>query len=78
MILFPNIQKDISLSNEQVEEMKNTMNDCIEHAVQSVKQSKDELPLSHAELHQWIQDILLFTNLHENSYVKEGCAGGTI
>lgn len=78
VILFPNIQKDISLSKEQVEEMKNTMNDCIEHAVQSVKQSKDELPLSHAELHRWIQDILLFTNLHENSYVKEGCAGGTI
>lgn len=72
MILFPNSIKDIPLNEEQVVQVKNRMNSCIENAIQAVKKSKDELPLVNVDLHRRIEDLLSSTTLKANSYVKEG------
>ena len=48
MILLKN---DTPLNEEQVEQMINAMNACIENAIQAVEKTKDELPLVNVELH---------------------------
>jgi len=72
LILFPHIAMEVELSKEQLLQVENTMDSCIEYAIQSVKQSKGELSLANVELHQRMDDMLSFTELKVNSYVKEG------
>lgn len=63
MMLFPEVNRETSLSKEQTEKMENMMDICIEKAIQSVKHSKDELPLAHVDLHRRIENMLVLTNL---------------
>ncbi len=72
MILFPTIQRNIHLSEEQVKQLKDTMDSCIEDVNHAVKKSKDELPLENVELHRRIEELVSSTMLKVNSYVKEG------
>ena len=46
-----------------MEQLKNTMDACIENANQAVKKSKDELPLENVELHRRIEELISSTNL---------------
>ena len=69
MILFKN---DIPLNEEQVEQIINAMNACIENAIQAVEKTKDELPLANVELHRRIEDLLVTVKFKANSFVKEG------
>lgn len=71
LILFPN-SKDVPLDEDQMVQVKNAMDSCIENAIQAVIKSKDELPLVNVELHQRIENLLSSTKLKANSYVKEG------
>lgn len=71
LILFPN-SKDVPVDEDQMVQVKNAMDSCIENAIQAVIKSKDELPLGNVELHQRIENLLSSTKLKANSYVKEG------
>lgn len=64
-ILFPDLKSDVSLTKDQRIQMINMMNSCIEYVVQSVKKSKDELPITNIELHQRISDMLSYTERKE-------------
>jgi heptaprenyl diphosphate synthase len=63
MMLFPSLKRDVLLSKEQKSQIENMMNSCIKYAIQSVKESKAELPIANVELHQRIHDILSLQNL---------------
>ena len=65
MILFPDLKSNVSLTKDQKMQIVNMMNSCIEYVVLSVKQSKDELPLTNIELHQRISDMIMFTERKE-------------
>lgn len=72
MILFPQSNKNIRLTEEQTVQVKNAMNSCIETAFHEVEKLKDELPKVNDGLHQRIADLLSYTQCKANSYVKEG------
>ena len=72
MILFPNSNRDLPLNEEQMIQVENAMNTCIENAAQAVKKIKDELPLVNVDLHQRIADLLSSAKFKANSFVKEG------
>ena len=60
------------MNEEQMVQVENAMNTCIENANQAVKKIKDELPLVNVDLHQRIEDLLSSAKFKVNSFVKEG------
>lgn len=70
-ILFPEYEAGSVLSNEQVKQVQNTMNACIEYAVESLKEAKETI-FPDSKLHERINELLDRSGFGIDSYVKEG------